>query len=48
MPGDQMIMKANLLKVHGDYGKLHAEAYVDDVLAAQADFTFALQRPNED
>ena len=45
VPGDQMIMKANLLKVHGDYGKLHAESYVDDVLAAQADFTFALQRP---
>ena len=47
VPGDQMIMKANLLKVHGDYGKLHAESYVDDVLAAQADFTFALQRPED-
>ena len=30
-----------------DYGKLHAESYVDDVLAAQADFTFALQRPED-
>ena len=45
VPGDRMIMKANLMKVHGDYGKLHAESYVDDVLVAQADFTFALQRP---
>lgn len=45
VPGDQMITKAKLVKVHGDYGKLHTDAYVDGVLVAQADFTFALQRP---
>ena len=44
-PGDQMIMKAELMKVHGDYGRLHAEAFVDGIFAAQGDFTFALQQP---
>lgn len=44
VPGDQLVMKANLTKVHGDFGKLHADAYVDDQLVAKADFTFALQR----
>ena len=47
VPGDQLVMKAELMKVHGDYGRLHAEAFVDDVFAAQGDFTFALQRPEE-
>ena len=45
IPGDQMIMKAELVKVHGDYGRLHAEAFVDGIFAAQGDFTFALQQP---
>ena len=45
IPGDQMIMKAELMKVHGDYGRLHAEAFVDGIFAAQGDFTFALQQP---
>lgn len=44
VPGDQLVMKAQLMKVHGDFGKLHAEAFVDEKLAAKADFTFALQR----
>ena len=48
VPGDQLVMKANLMKVHGDFGKLHAEAFVDDKLVAKADFTFALQRPEKD
>ena len=33
--------------VHGDFAKLHAEGFVDDVLVAKADFTFALQRPKK-
>lgn len=44
VPGDQMIMKAHLMKVHGDYGRLHAEVFVDDQFAAQGEFTFALKR----
>ncbi|BEU88510.1 3-hydroxyacyl-ACP dehydratase FabZ [Selenomonas sp. TAMA-11512] len=44
VPGDQLVMKASLTKVHGDFGKLHADAYVDEQLVAKADFTFALQR----
>jgi len=36
--------KAKITKVHGDFGKLHADGYVDGVLVAKADFTFALQR----
>ena len=48
VPGDQLVMKASLMKVHGDFGKLHAEGFVDDKLVAKADFTFALQRPEKD
>ena len=47
VPGDQMVMKAHLLKVHGDFGKLHAEVFVDEQFAAQGDFTFALKRPEK-
>ena len=45
VPGDQLVMKAELMKVHGDYGRLHAESFVDGVFAAQGDFAFALQQP---
>ena len=48
IPGDQVIMKAVVTKVKGDFGKVHAEAFVEDTLAAQADFTYALQRPEPD
>ncbi len=48
VPGDQLVMKAKLIKIHGDFGKLHAEGFVDDQLAAKADFTFALKRPEKD
>ena len=44
VPGDQLVTKAKITKVHGDFGKLHADGYVDGVLVAKADFTFALQR----
>jgi 3-hydroxyacyl-[acyl-carrier-protein] dehydratase len=33
--------------VKSSFGKLHAEAFVDDKLVAQADFIFALKK-NED
>ena len=48
VPGDQLVMKAKLLHVvKSIFGKLHAEAFLDDKLVAQADFIFALKK-NED
>ena len=44
VPGDQLIMKAHLMRVRGDFGRLHAESYVDGQFAAQGDFIFALKR----
>ena len=35
------------MKVHGDFGKLHTDGFVDGKLVAKADFTFALQRPEK-
>ena len=43
---DQLVMKANLVHVvKKNFGKLHAEAFVDDVFVAQGDFIFALKKP---
>lgn len=48
VPGDQLVMKAKLLQVvRSTFGKLHAEAFVDDKLVAQGDFIFALKKPKE-
>ena len=47
IPGDQVITKAELVRVRGDFGLLHADAYVDDVLVASADFKFALKSPED-
>ena len=43
VPGDQVVTKANLVRVRGDFGLLHADAYVQDQLVASADFKFALK-----
>jgi len=48
VPGDQLIMKAELIKVRGSFGKLKAHAYVEDQLTAQAEFTFALKKPGKE
>ena len=45
VPGDKVVMRAEVTKVKGNFGKVHAEAFVDDQLAAQADLTYALQAP---
>lgn len=47
VPGDQLVMKAELMRVHGNYGRLHAESSVDDQFAAQGDFIFALKTNDE-
>lgn len=36
-------MKSEIVKIRGDFGKVHCEGFVDDKLVAQGDFTFALQ-----
>jgi 3-hydroxyacyl-[acyl-carrier-protein] dehydratase len=38
-------MVAELVKIRGSIGKLHCEAYVEDQMVAQGDFTFALKAP---
>lgn len=48
VPGDQLIMKAELIKIRGAFGKLQAHAYVEDQLTAQAEFTFALKKPGNE
>lgn len=45
VPGDQLKMTAELIKMRGSIGKLHCEAYVEDQMVAQGDFTFALKMP---
>ena len=48
IPGDQLIMKAHIVNVvKQNFGKLHAETFVDDKLAAQGDFIFALKKPEK-
>jgi len=41
-PGDQLIIKARLLKQKGRIFKVHAEAFVDDHLVAEAELMAAL------
>ena len=43
VPGDSLITKAEIVKVRGDFGVLHADGYVDEKLVASADFKFALK-----
>ena len=45
IPGDQLRMTSELIKMRGAMGKVHCEAYVEEQLAAQGDFTFALKSP---
>ncbi|MPN44187.1 3-hydroxyacyl-[acyl-carrier-protein] dehydratase FabZ [bioreactor metagenome] len=42
VPGDQLRMVAELLKVRGNMGKLWGEAYVGDQVVAEGEFLFAL------
>ena len=46
VPGDQVVTKAELVRVRGPFGTLHADAYVDEQLVASADFKFALKDPD--
>ena len=47
VPGDQLVTKAEIVRVRGNFGLLHADGYVKDKLVASADFKFALKEPEE-
>ena len=42
VPGDQLKMVAELVKVRGSIGKIWAQAFVDDQVVAEGEFMFAL------
>ena len=44
VPGDQLVTKAHIVKVRGEFGVLHCDGYVGDQLAASADFKFAMRK----
>lgn len=45
VPGDQLIMTVELLKIRGRMGKVSAVAHVDGAVAAEAELSFALAEP---
>ncbi len=47
VPGDQLVTKAEIVRVRGNFGLLHADGYVEDKLVASADFKFALKEPEQ-
>ena len=47
VPGDQLVTKAESVRVRGNFGLLHADGYVKDKLVASADFKFALKEPEQ-
>ena len=47
VPGDVVMTKAEIVRVRGVFGILHADAYVEGELVASADFKFALKDGNE-
>ena len=47
IPGDTLITKAEIVRVRGDFGVLHADGYVKDKMVASADFKFALKHQAE-
>lgn len=47
VPGDQLRMVAEIIKVRGSMGKIWAEAYVDGQLAAEGEFMFALSQEKQ-
>ena len=47
VPGDVVMTKAEIMRVRGVFGVLHADAYVEGELVASADFKFALKDGKE-
>ncbi|MFC2637751.1 MAG: 3-hydroxyacyl-ACP dehydratase FabZ [Mitsuokella sp.] len=44
VPGDQLVTKAEIVRVRGDFGILHCDGYVGGQIVASADFKFALKK----
>lgn len=44
VPGDQLRMVAEVLRVRGSVGKIWAQAFVEDEVVAEGEFLFALSR----
>ena len=42
VPGDQLVMHAEILRIKGTMGKILCRSFVDDQLAAEGEFMFAL------
>lgn len=42
VPGDQLLLEAELLKIHGQMGKIRARARVDTHLVSEAELLFCL------
>ena len=47
VPGDVMVMRAKIERVHGRMGRVHCKSHVDGQLKASADFMFYLSDPAE-
>lgn len=45
VPGDQVRMVAEIIKVRGSMGKVWTEAFVDGELVAEGEFLFAITQP---
>ena len=43
VPGDQLKIEGEVIKLRGRIGKISAKSYVDDELAAEAELMFAIQ-----
>ena len=44
VPGDQLRMTAEIIKVRGSIGKIWAEAYVGEQIVAEGEFLFAISQ----
>ncbi|WP_444313318.1 3-hydroxyacyl-ACP dehydratase FabZ [Megasphaera sp.] len=42
IPGDQLVMRADIEKIKGRMGKVKAQCYVGDTLCAEGEYLFAL------
>lgn len=47
VPGDTLILEANLLRLRGPFGSVEAKATVNGELAASCEIRFALQNPSK-
>ena len=46
-PGDQIVMRADIVKIKGRMGKVKAQSHVGDILCAEGEYLFALMPGQE-